>query len=97
MVSFAGRFDPREHLSSAGERRITLEIDGVAIEYGPKPREVEPATKPIADRARRVPPGCSRYPARTARAPKRDDHARPAGAPKGAPRVARRTASGRRI
>jgi single-stranded DNA-binding protein len=37
-VSFSGRFEPRESTTSAGENRIALELHGVDIEYGPKPR-----------------------------------------------------------
>ena len=56
-VSFTGRLEPREYATSAGERRIALEIHDVAIEYGPKPRggaPTEPSlpgtdTHPAAD------------------------------------------------
>jgi single-strand DNA-binding protein len=37
-VSFAGRFEPREYVTNAGESRVALELHGVDIEYGPKPR-----------------------------------------------------------
>ena len=45
-VSFSGRFEPREYVTSSGENRVALELHGVDIEYGPKPRgdqPVEPA------------------------------------------------------
>ena len=41
-VSFSGRFEPREYTTSAGENRIALELHGVDIEYGPKPRSAQP-------------------------------------------------------
>jgi single-stranded DNA-binding protein len=37
-VSFSGRFEPRGYTTSAGENRVALELHGVDIEYGPKPR-----------------------------------------------------------
>jgi single-strand DNA-binding protein len=37
-VSFAGRFEPREYVTNAGENRVALELHSVDIEYGPKPR-----------------------------------------------------------
>ena len=37
-VSFSGRFEPREYVTNAGENRVALELHGVDIEYGPKPR-----------------------------------------------------------
>ena len=40
-VSFSGRFEPREYVSSTGENRVALELHGVDIEYGPKPRASE--------------------------------------------------------
>ena len=45
-VSFSGRFEPREYVTSSRENRVGLELYGVDIEYGPKPRggqPVEPA------------------------------------------------------
>jgi single-strand DNA-binding protein len=42
-VSFSGRFEPREYLTSAGDHRVALELHGVDIEYGPKPRGDQPA------------------------------------------------------
>jgi len=51
-VSFSGRFDPREYTTSAGDKRIALEVHDVAIEYGPKPRAAEQhdrtAPEPVA-------------------------------------------------
>jgi len=41
-VSFAGRLEPREYVTNAGENRCALELHGVDIEYGPKPRASEP-------------------------------------------------------
>ena len=37
-VSFTGRFEPREYVTNSGENRVALELHGVDIEYGPKPR-----------------------------------------------------------
>ena len=37
-VSFTGRFEPREYVTNAGENRVALELHGVDLEYGPKPR-----------------------------------------------------------
>jgi single-strand DNA-binding protein len=51
MISFAGRFVPREYATSADDRRIALELHEVALEYGPKPRAAEPATQPIPEGA----------------------------------------------
>ena len=42
-VSFSGRFEPREYVSRAGENRVALELHGVDIEYGPKPRGDQPS------------------------------------------------------
>jgi single-stranded DNA-binding protein len=41
-VSFSGRFEPREYTMSSGEKRLALEVHGMAIEHGPKPRTAEP-------------------------------------------------------
>jgi single-strand DNA-binding protein len=41
-VSFSGRFNPREYTTSAGDKRLALEVHDVAIEYGPKPHAAEP-------------------------------------------------------
>jgi single-strand DNA-binding protein len=40
-VTFAGRFEPREYITNAGDHRVALELHGVDIEYGPKPRSAE--------------------------------------------------------
>ena len=48
-VSFSGRFEPREYVTSSGDQRVALELHGVDIEYGPKPRSAqlgEPASAP---------------------------------------------------
>jgi single-strand DNA-binding protein len=37
-VSFSGRFEPRQYTTNAGESRVALELHGVDIEYGAKPR-----------------------------------------------------------
>jgi single-strand DNA-binding protein len=37
-VSFTGCLEPREYVTNAGENRVALELHGVNIEYGPKPR-----------------------------------------------------------
>jgi single-strand DNA-binding protein len=42
-VSFSGRFEPREYDTSSGEHRCALELHGVDIEYGPKPRASQPS------------------------------------------------------
>ena len=39
-VSFCGRFEPRECVT--GDQRVALELHGVDIEYGPKPRGSQP-------------------------------------------------------
>ena len=44
MVSFPGRFEPREYTTSPGESRLALELHDVAIKYGRKPRAAEPDT-----------------------------------------------------
>ncbi|MGH2949194.1 MAG: single-stranded DNA-binding protein [Solirubrobacteraceae bacterium] len=36
-VSFCGRLEPREYVTSSGDQRVALELDGVDIEHGPKP------------------------------------------------------------
>jgi single-strand DNA-binding protein len=41
-VSFSGRLEPREYVTSAGENRLALELHGADIEYGPKPRRDQP-------------------------------------------------------
>ena len=41
-VSFSGRFEPREYVSSSGDQRVALELHRVHLEYAPKPRASEP-------------------------------------------------------
>jgi len=41
-VSFSGRFEPREYVTGSGDNRIALELHGVELEYGPKPRGDQP-------------------------------------------------------
>jgi single-stranded DNA-binding protein len=41
-VTFSGRFEPRQYTTNAGESRVALELHGVDLEYGPKPRAAEP-------------------------------------------------------
>jgi hypothetical protein len=55
-VSFAGRFEPREFVTSAGDHRIALEVHDVAIEYGAKPRGGEPVSQPASDNTRDADP-----------------------------------------
>ena len=46
-VSFTGRFEPREYVTQAGDQRVALELHGVDLEYGAKPRgTVEAANTP---------------------------------------------------
>jgi single-strand DNA-binding protein len=47
-ISFSGRFEPREYVTSAGEHRIALELHGADIEYGPKPRSDHSGPRPTA-------------------------------------------------
>jgi single-strand DNA-binding protein len=42
-VSFSGRLEPREYVTSSGDQRVALELHGVDIEYGPKPRGDQPS------------------------------------------------------
>jgi single-strand DNA-binding protein len=37
-VSFSGRFEPRDFVTATGDPRIALELHGVELEYGAKPR-----------------------------------------------------------
>ena len=41
-VSFSGRFEPREYVTQSGDQRVALELHGVDLEYGAKPRAAEP-------------------------------------------------------
>ena len=65
-VSFAGRFEPREYVTQAGDQRVALELHGVDLEYGAKPRTAEPTSEDRAERGRR---GATRQTSRS------DDHA----------------------
>jgi single-strand DNA-binding protein len=44
-VSFSGRFEPREYVTQSGDQRIALELHGVDLEYGTKPRTTKPASE----------------------------------------------------
>jgi single-strand DNA-binding protein len=48
-VSFSGRVEPRPYVTNSGEQRVALELHGVDIEYGPKPRNAEPSDRRPAD------------------------------------------------
>ena len=37
-VTFAGRLEPREYVTRSGDQRLALELHGVDLEYGAKPR-----------------------------------------------------------
>jgi single-strand DNA-binding protein len=41
-ISFSGRFERREYLTSSGDQRVALELHAAEIEYGPKPRRGQP-------------------------------------------------------
>ena len=47
-VSFSGRLEPRPYVTSSGDQRVALELHGVDIEYGPKPRNAEPSDRELA-------------------------------------------------
>ena len=47
-VSFSGRPEPRPYVTSSGEQRVALELHGVDIEYGPKPRNADPNHRDLA-------------------------------------------------
>ena len=47
-VSFSGRFEPREYTTRDGDQRVALELHGVDLEYGPKPRSAEPDKPAVA-------------------------------------------------
>jgi single-strand DNA-binding protein len=38
-VAFTGRFEPRPYETSSGEQRVAIEVHGVDLEYGPRPRQ----------------------------------------------------------
>ncbi|MDP8909985.1 MAG: hypothetical protein M3N47_12930 [Chloroflexota bacterium] len=37
-MAFAGRFEPRQWTDREGNQRVALEVHGVELEYGAKPR-----------------------------------------------------------
>jgi single-stranded DNA-binding protein len=41
-VSFSGRLEPRQHVTSSGDQRVALELHGADIEFGTKPRSDQP-------------------------------------------------------
>jgi len=47
-VSFSGRLEPHQYATSTGDHRVALELHGVDIEYGPKPRSAEPSSHGLA-------------------------------------------------
>jgi single-strand DNA-binding protein len=47
-ISFSGRFEPREYVTSTGHDRVALELHSVDIEYGPKPRSHHSDPRPTA-------------------------------------------------
>ena len=47
-VSFSGRLEPRPYTTSSGEQRVALELHGVDIEYGPRPRNADPNHRGLA-------------------------------------------------
>jgi single-strand DNA-binding protein len=47
VVSFSGRLEPRPYATSSSEQRVALELHGVDIEYGAKPRTAE-LSAPVA-------------------------------------------------
>ncbi len=51
QVAFCGRLDPRSWTGRDGAERVSLEIHGVELEYGAKPRNRDqaPASEPAAD------------------------------------------------
>jgi single-strand DNA-binding protein len=47
-VRFSGRLEPRQYVTSSGDQRVALELHGVDIEYGTKPRSHEPSDRGLA-------------------------------------------------
>ena len=47
-VRFSGRLEPHQHATSSNDHRIALELHGVDIEYGAKPRRAEPSSRGLA-------------------------------------------------
>ena len=82
-VSFSGRFEPREYVTSSGEQRVALELHGVDIEYGPKPRN-DRAQRPGSPRPSR------RAPTTTSRSEPRATGGPPTGGPPEQPATPRR-------
>ena len=55
-VSFTGRLEPRPYQTKAGEQRVAIEVQGVELEYGPKPRAADNgAPEPAEDAGDPVP------------------------------------------
>jgi single-strand DNA-binding protein len=48
-VAFSGRLDPRAWEARDGQQRLALEVHGVDIEYGSKPRDDESTGDPVDD------------------------------------------------
>jgi single-strand DNA-binding protein len=46
-VAFCGRFEPRSYTTSDNQQRIVFEVNGVELEYGPKPRSSQNADDDI--------------------------------------------------
>jgi single-strand DNA-binding protein len=44
-VSFSGRLEPRQYMTSSSDQRVALELHGVDIEYGTKPRSDQPSDR----------------------------------------------------
>ena len=47
-ISFSGRLEPHQYATSSGDHRVALELHGVDIEYGAKPRRAEPSSDGLA-------------------------------------------------
>ena len=55
-VSFTGRLEPRPYQTKTGEQRVAMEVQGVELEYGPKPRAADNgAPEPAEDAGDSVP------------------------------------------
>ena len=54
-VSFCGRLEPRPYVTSSGEQRDALELHGVDIEYGHKPRTADDDRRTAAEPASAAP------------------------------------------
>ena len=44
-VSFSGRLEPRPYVTNSGDQRVALELHGVDLEYGPRPRSADPSDR----------------------------------------------------